>query len=158
MADNVYSLDTSALIQPWNTYYSMELCPGYWDVLDGLARKGVVFCTRDVRREIEKQDDRLFAWVKARPFLFREATEEVQRNLRRILASHPELVDSKRDRSMADPWVIAHAMAEKAIVVTKEGFAPRKVKIPDVCRAVGVVCIDDFEFLHRIGLRFSAKL
>ena len=158
MSAERYCLDTSALIQPWNTYYSMDLCPEYWDVLDGLAREGVVFCTQDVRREIEKQDDTLFAWVKERPFLFREVTAEVQTNLRSILESHRELVDTKKDRSMADPWVVAHAMAEAATVVTKEGLAPRRIKIPDVCRALGVRCIDDFQFLRELGVKFSARL
>jgi len=96
--------------------------------------------------------------VKQRPFLFREVTEEVQHNLRRILQAHPELVDTKRDRSMADPWVIAHAMAEGAVVVTKEQFAPRRIKIPDVCQAFGVRCMDDFQFLREVGVRFSATV
>lgn len=59
---------------------------------------------------------------------------------------------------MADAWVIAHAMAEGATVVTKEGFAPRRVKIPDVCNALGVRCVDDFTFLREVGVRFSARL
>lgn len=158
MGSNRYCLDTSALIQPWNTYYSMELCPEYWDVLDDLARRGVVFCTQDVKREIKKGDDELFAWVKQRPFLFQEVTAGVQQNLRSILQEHRDLVDTKRDRSMADAWVIAHAMAEGATVVTKEGFAPRRVKIPDVCNALGVRCVDDFIFLREVGVRFSARL
>lgn len=85
-------------------------------------------------------------------------TEKVQVNLRQILSTHRELVDDKKDRSMADAWVVAHAMTERAIVVTKEGFAPRKIKIPDVCKAYDVRCIDDIEFVREIGLRFSAKL
>ena len=158
MSDRIYCLDTSALIQPWNTYYSMDLCPEYWDVLDDLGKRGVVFCTQEVRREIQKGDDDLFAWVKERDFLFREMTEEVQQNLRHIVEKHRELVDTKKDRSIADPWVIAHAMAEKATVVTKEGFAPRRIKIPDVCSALRVRCVDDFQFLREAGVRFSASL
>lgn len=158
MPGKVYCLDTSALIQAWNTYYSPDLCPEYWDTIEELARRHRVFCTEEVRREIKKGDDDLFRWVKQRPFLFREVTPQVQENLRRILASHRELVDSKKDRSIADPWVIAHAMAENAAVVTKEGTAPRKVKIPDVCHALGVECMDDFQFLREVGVRFSARL
>ena len=158
MSGMKYCLDTSALMEPWNKYYSMDLCPQYWDVLNDLGEKGIVFCTHDVKREIEKKDDDLFAWIKDRPFLFREVTEQVQENLRGILASHSRLVNTAKERSMADPWVIAHAMAENATVVTKEGFAPRKIKIPDVCMALKVPCIDDFEFLRRVGVRFSATL
>lgn len=158
MASNIYCFDTSALMQPWNTYYSTEFFPDFWDVIDALARDGHIFCTDEVRREIAKKDDSLHAWVKERPFLFREPTEEVQENLRRILASHKELVKEGKDRSMADPWVIAHAMAEGATVVTKEAPAPRKVKIPDVCEAYDVRCISDTQFVREIGLKFSARL
>ncbi|MBN2269795.1 MAG: DUF4411 family protein [Sedimentisphaerales bacterium] len=158
MSKKIYCLDTSALIQPWNTYYSVDICPEYWQVLEDLANKGVVFCTQEVKREIEKQDDGLHAWAKERPFLFREISEQVQVNLRNILSTHKELIDDKKDRSMADAWVVAHAMAEKAVVVTKEGFAPRKIKIPDVCHAYNIPCIDDIQFVREIGLKLSARL
>jgi hypothetical protein len=59
---------------------------------------------------------------------------------------------------MADPWVIAHAQAENAVVVTKESRAPKKIKIPDVCMAFNIPWMNDFEFLSEIGVKFSAKL
>ena len=158
MSAQIYCLDTSALIQPWHNYYSMDLCPQYWDVLESLAGKGTVFCTMAVKEEIEEKDDDLHLWIQQRPFLFREVTTQVQANLRRILRTHHELVDDKKDRSRADAWVAAHAMAEGAVVVTKEGFAPRKIKIPDVCRDYSIPCIDDIAFVRAIGVRFSATL
>jgi len=158
MGTRIYCFDTSALIQPWNSYYSPDICPQYWEVLEKLAAKGVVFCTQEVKREIQKQDDPLHAWVRERPFLFREITEQVQANLKKVLRTHRELVDDKKERSMADAWVVAHAMAEKAVVVTKEGFAPRRIKIPDVCQAYGIGCIDDVAFVREIRLKMSARL
>ena len=57
--------------------------------------------------------------------------------------AHQTLVDNARSRSLADPWVIAHAMKEKAIVVTKEekitATNTAKIKIPNVCENVGSV-------------------
>lgn len=156
-----YCLDSNVLIEPWNKYYSMALCPEYWEVLDELARNGTVFCTEEVRREIEKVDDELSKWVKARPYLFREASAEVQRSLRAILGRFRRLVDTARDRSMADPWVIAHAQVEKAIVVTKEMPTPagsKRIKIPDVCNQLGVPWMNEFQFLAAAGVRFSARL
>lgn len=70
MSGRIYCLDTSALIQPWNSYYSTDICPEYWQVWEDLARKGVVFCTREVKREIQKQDDALHAWVRHARFFF----------------------------------------------------------------------------------------
>ena len=62
---------------------------------------------------------------------------------------------------MADPWLIAHAMDTNATVVTKENIDSamnsKRVKIPNVCKNMGVRCIDDFEFIKEIGIEFSAK-
>ena len=52
-----YCLDTNVFIEGWNKYYSMGLCPGYWDILDKLAQEDLVFAPIEVKREIEKTDD-----------------------------------------------------------------------------------------------------
>lgn len=155
---SLFCLDTGILIEPWNKYYSPELCPEYWEIIDQLASKDVLFCTMEVKRELEKEDDELFKWVKERPHLFREVTDDVNANMRAIMKSHPQLVDDKKGRSLADPWVIAHAMAEKAIVVTTEMSASSKIKIPDVCRAYNIPWIPGFEFAKKIGVRFRAEI
>lgn len=155
-----YCLDANALIEPWNKYYSMKLCPDYWNVLDNLAKEGVIFCTEEVGRELDKIDDELKAWAGARPYLFREITRDVQLKLRNVLASYPRLVDTIRDRSMADPWVIAHAMAEGAIIVTKEHYtdgSKKRFRIPDVCEALKVPWMDDHRFAEAVGLKFSVQ-
>lgn len=156
----IYCLDTNVLIEPWNKYYSMALCSDYWELLDELARSGIVFCTEEVRREVEKIDDGLKEWVLNRPHIIREITPQVQENIRNILGRFPRLIQHTKDRSMADPWVIAHAMDTQAIVVTKElnkGPQTQKVSIPDVCDGFGVPWMNDFEFLSAIGVKFSAS-
>lgn len=153
-----YCLDTNALIQPWNSYYSMKLCPDYWSILDQLAHRKLIFCTTEVHREISRIDDELSKWIKLRSHLFRDVSDGVQQRLREVLQKFPRLVDSTKDRSMADPWVIAHALAENATVVTKEraSESPKRIKIPDVCDHFGVRWINDFQFVTEIGIRFSA--
>jgi len=156
-----YCLDTNVFIEGWNKYYSMDLCPTYWTILDQLAQQDRVFAPIEVKREITQHDDGLAGWIKTRPYLFKEITIEVQEYLREIMAKYNRLVDSTRQRSIADPWVIAHAMAEKAIVVTKEmpaGPNSRRVKIPDVCSALNFPWIDDFQLAREIGIQFSAHL
>ena len=160
MKKQKYCLDTNVLIQAWNTYYSMDLAPKYWDILDEMARNGTVLCTHEVKREIEKVDDDLNKWIKKRAYLFRDITEDVQKFIRDVLKSYPRLVDTTKDRSMADPWVIAHALAEKATVVTKEmmtGAGSTRIKIPDVCGTFNVRCINDFAFVREVGITFSAQ-
>jgi predicted nucleic acid-binding protein len=156
-----YCLDTNVFIEAWNKYYSQELCPDYWNLLESLAEQKTIFCPVEVRYEIEQIDDELAAWVKRRPYLFKDVTDRVNHHMRSIMSTYPRLVDSTRKRSMADPWVIAHAIAENAVVVTKEvpaGDHTPRVKIPDVCNALGVAWMNDFDFLDTIGVRFSAQL
>ena len=157
---NKFCLDTNALIEPWNKYYSMELCPDYWELLDSLAKEGTIFCTEEVERELSRTDDDLTDWVKIRSYLFKAINEDVQIKLRELLEKYPRLVDTIKDRSMADPWVIAHAMAEDAIVVTKEILtlgSKKRIRIPDVCEALGIPWMDDHGFAQTIGIRFSVN-
>ena len=156
-----YCLDTNVFIEAWNRYYSMDLCPQYWRILDDLAQQGTIFAPIEVKREIEKTDDGLYAWLRKRSYFFRDVDLRVQRELRRIMASHGRLVDSIKQRSIADPWVIAFAIAEDAVVVTKEepaGPSSRRIKIPDVCHALDVPWMNDFEFAKEIGIKFTAEL
>jgi hypothetical protein len=155
----VYCLDSNVFIHAWNDYYAPDQCPEYWEILDGLAKQGRIFCCDEVRREIEKQDDGLCRWLKARPHFVQDISTDVQRNVREILQKYPLLVNSKKDRSMADPWVVAHAMACGAVVVTKEmpgGGNGKAPKIPDVCDGVKVAWINDFLFNRELKIRFRA--
>jgi len=64
---------------------------------------------------------------------------------------------------MADPWVIAHAMVEKAIVVSKE-YRTRehqkdtRIKIPDVCMHYELPCINDYQFVEEVGIQFTVQM
>lgn len=73
----------------------------------------------------------------------------------RILASHKRLVDTKKGRSIADPWVIAQAQVMSAVIVTEEqpsrGSSP---KIPDVCEALGVQYTNVIGLIRAMGLQF----
>lgn len=157
----IYCLDTNVFVEGWNKYYSMELCPSYWEIIDRLGQEGRVFAPIEVKREILKVDGGLAEWVKSKAHLFRDIDDEVQDHLRAIMSSHPRLVDSIKQRSIADPWVIAFARSEGAIVVTKEspaGEDSRRIKIPDVCNAYGIPWIDDFTFAIESGIRFQAQI
>ena len=139
----------------------MDLCPQYWQVLNDLAKQGVIFSPIEVKREIEKIDDGLKGWIKDKPYFFKEITIEVQEHLRRIMANHGRLVDSIKQRSIADPWVIAFAIAENAVVVTKEtpaGSISNRIKIPDVCIALNIPWMNDFDFAKEVGIRFTVQL
>lgn len=156
-----YCLDSNVYIEAWNKYWSIDLCPDYWGLLDSMARKGLIYSPVEVKSEIEKVHDDLYRWVKQRDYLFQEIDETVQIHLREIMRHFPRLVDSIKIRSVADPWVIALARAKGGTVVTKEdsvGPDSNRVHIPDVCESLSVPWLSDYAFARQVGIRFSAQI
>jgi len=160
----VYCMDANILIQAWQKYYSPEICPSYWEVLNDLGKKGVIFIPELVYEEIENGEDNLFEWLKNSNIPIKKMDGEVTNCLKKIYAAnsdHQYLVSSNGIHSKADPWVIAHAIKEKAIVVTKETKdyfkKPTKIKIPHVCDNMHVRWMDDFEFIKNLNIKFICK-
>jgi hypothetical protein len=161
----IYCLDANVLIQAWQKYYSPKLCPTYWEILNDLGSKGRIFIAEEVFNEITRTEDELCEWLKASKIPVRNISENVTRCLQAIYAkdaSHTSLVDNTKSRSLADPWIIAHAMNENAIVVTKEekitASNSNKIRIPNVCENMGVTWINDFEFILELKIQFSCTL
>lgn len=160
----VYCLDANVLIQAWQKYYSPQLCPSYWEVLNDLGAAERIFLPQHVREEIVRTEDDLAAWVKGSDIPVQAVTGPITLALRQINEANPihqTLSDNSKGRSLADPWVIATAMAMGACVVTKEELSKavndKKVKIPDVCRNMRVPCINDFQFLMEIDAKFFCQ-
>lgn len=160
-----YCLDSNVLIQAWQKYYSPKYCPSYWEVLNGLGRQREIFIPQMVYDEIVRTDDELSEWLKASQIEVKPITNAVTTLLRRIYdadPSHKFLVDNKKGRSLADPWVIAHAIEENATVVTKEekitAFNTNKIKIPNVCDNMHVRWINDFDMISEFGVKFVCSL
>ncbi|TNF39740.1 MAG: DUF4411 family protein [Cytophagales bacterium] len=162
---NTYCLDANVLIQSWQKYYNPRLCPEYWSLLSQLGAQGIVFIPGEVRQEILRTEDELADWLKSSSIPVKPINATVAQCLRNIYEAHPShqtLVDNTKGRSLADPWVIAHAMAENAAVVTKEekvtAANAKRIKIPNVCESMAVRCIHDFEFLEELGVRFACSI
>ena len=161
----IYCLDANVLIQAWQKYYSPKFCPDYWEVLSELGNQGKLFIPENVYEEITRTEDDLSKWLKKSKIPIRKIDEAVGSCLNAVYSnnpSHKNLVDNTRGRSLADPWVIAHAMNEKATVVTKEEKVTArnstKIKIPNVCDNMGVRWINDFQLVEELGLQFSCRL
>ena len=154
-----YCLDSNAFIEPWTRRYPIDLFPDYWESLEEMGDSGIVLATEEVLKELEKIDDGLKVWAKARPVIFRALDEPTQENVLTVLAEYPRLIDSKKNRSMADPFVVAQAMTSESIVVTEEIAAPgsKSPKIPDVCNHFGIECVDVLTFMRNEGMIFHRR-
>lgn len=160
-----YCLDANVLIQAWQKYYNPKFCPDYWNVLIELGKQDKIFIPELVSEEITRTEDDLSKWLKGSKIPIRKISEPVTVCLQKVYTSNPihlSLVDNTKARSLADPWVIAHAMHENAIVVTKEekvtALNSNKIKIPNVCENMGLRWINDFQLIEELDIKFNCSL
>ncbi len=153
----IFCLDTSAWMDGWSRDYPKDVFPSLWKNLETQITTGNIKSSEEVYVEIKKKDDELYSWLKNRKIkIFVPIEEEIQELVSEILADHPRLVDTKKNRSQADPFVIATAEYLNAVLVTGEK-ASNKIeipKIPDVCQHRGVACCSFLEMLRRTGWQF----
>jgi len=123
--------------------------------MEAAAHTGVVLAVDEVYRELEKKDDDAFQWVKARRMMVVALDTEIQRNVGAILSAHPRLIDTRKNRSSGDPFVIALAQCRRLTVVTGEKASGiiAKPNIPDVCDALHVPCMNVLAMFRKEGWR-----
>lgn len=139
-----YSIDTSAILDAWTRYYPPDVMPGLWKQLEELIGNGQLIATEEVLYELEKKEDDAYEWSKNNENMFILTDERIQLAVIEILRDHKKLIDTRKNRSGADPFVIALAKVEGCGVVTgeKPTNRPERPKIPDVCRAIVIPCIN----------------
>jgi hypothetical protein len=154
MIEQRFSLDTSALINPWRKMWPLDLIPTFWTGIAAMNADGRVVLSEEVLRELEHKDDELHRWAKANLCTWHPVSVEVQECVREIMARWGRLVDQRPGHGSADPFVIATARVTGAIVVTDESpvATEQKPKIPFVCNELGVECIAPLEFVRRTAI------
>ena len=139
----VYLPDTSALIAAWSERYPKDVFPEVWQFVDGL--NGRLRVCEYVRDEVKRHAEDLLAWLDSATIDSRlslsslsvNGAESVHGHFRRIARGWPNW-RAVRTGNHADPWVIAYAQALGGIVVSEEQSGGNDVRIPDVCRELGV--------------------
>jgi len=113
-----------------------------------------------VQEEIHKVGSAgLRQWVDDRGRIF-VPTGDLLAQAQAIQGQFPGLLDPKAEFEEADAYVIALARMRDGIVVTQETPAsekrnPRRTHfIPDVCRDLGIPCINLLGLMRREGWRF----
>ena len=162
-----YIFDTSAFITI-NRFYPHTFVPDLWDKLEKLIKSGNIISHEYVLNEINpttKKPDFLAEWVGDKTEIFRGITQEQTEIVRKILEKFPGLIDYKKEKDEADPWVIALAKEEiempglfkrDVIVVSQE--SPRSPqKIPAVCKHFGISYKSLFEFFESRGWIFRIE-
>jgi Domain of unknown function (DUF4411) len=160
MADAIqfkYVIDTSSIIHWYVETYDPEILPNLPQRIDDLVTSERLVAPEAVRGEIRPGDD-LHIWAKQQTQLFVEENEDVQREVARLMKKHHNAKKPGKGISGADPFVIAMAktLGVGWIVICNEHEGSQENrKIPYVCKAEGIPCIDFKELMLREKWKFT---
>lgn len=145
----MYSLDTSVFMDWQARYYPLDVFRSLEVKIDELIAAGELAAVQLVKEEIDAVGTPgLQAWVKNRVQLFVPMAPDLQAAGAEIEAAYPDLMDPKGLHESADAYVIALARLRNGIVLSQETSAAEKRNpkrthyVPDVCRDLGVSCIN----------------
>lgn len=157
----IYLLDSNIFITAKNNL-PLDVYPSFWQAMSKLAHSGQFKSIKRVENELRKGNDEIVSWIDnelPKDFFISEdkntlsALSSVSQwaNLSRVYtaAAKNEFV------SVADSWIVAEALSQSCTVVTFETSDPnckRRVKIPDVCNAVGVKFCDLNTAFRNLGI------
>jgi len=160
----MFVLDSSVFIEASRRYYAFDIAPTFWDALINSANNNQLCSIDWVKKELLRGNDKLADWAKndfSSAFLSSDR-DNIFRTYALIMTWVEGEVQytsaAKADFAKgADGWVISFARVNSYVVVTQEVYSPeikRKVPIPNVCREFDVECIDTFNMLRELNIRF----
>lgn len=158
-----FLLDTNIFIEAKNRYYGFDICPGFWDWMDGVCGQDVG-SIETVCDELMDGGDELAAWAKDRKdaaWFLKVDDDATQGNFAAVAnyVAGEQYSQAAVDKFLAkaDPWLIAKAITVGAKIVTHEMPEPaskKRVPIPNVCNHFGVQCVNTFDALRHFAAAF----
>ena len=153
----LYSVDTNIYMDWQARHYPTDVFSSIIERIDGLIAEERFLSPALVQEELDAVGtSELSAWAEARPPVWVPNAEILEAALA-IQARFPGLLDPKAEFEEADAYVIALAQQRDGIVVTSETPAAEKSKpkrefyVPDVCRELGIHCINLLGLMRREG-------
>jgi hypothetical protein len=158
---NGYLLDANVLIQAKNLHYGLDFCPAFWDWLVQSNQAGRVFSIDKVANEIGAGNDELAEWARndgSGLFLPTDASiaESLPEVSKWAMSQQYEATAISTFFLSADYYLIAHALANRRILVTHEvpANSPKRIKIPNACLGLKIEFMMPYEMLRKERARF----
>ena len=158
----LYLLDANCFIHAHNMYYPLDRVPEYWDWLVAKAQDKILKVPKEIFDEVAGGQDELADWMKVHQgeLVLNETPDmaRVQSVLNDGYAAN--LTQEELDKLGRDPFLISYGLGlDDRTIVSKEVSKPTKTRanrrVPDVCRDLGVLVMDDFQLIRT--LNFSTK-
>ncbi len=146
----MYVFDTCSFIKLEHTY-PIKHFPSVWAYFDQMISDEKIHSSYVIYKEILNGKDIILNWAKANSSIFKPVTLEIQQEAKNIVNKYPSILDYKRAKSGADPFIIAMAKTNNHILVTEETLSgnPLPKKIPDICKLLNIPCIDLLNVIKR---------
>lgn len=119
-----------------------------WENIDQLIHQRIIVSCSEIRDEINNKDDLVKDWFNTTGCYCFEIDNDIQTRVIEILKKHPKLVDFGANKSSADAFLIATAMENNLTIITEESKL-KQYKIPMICKALGVNCIDIYDLCEQ---------
>ena len=157
----MYSLDTSMFMDWQARFYPPDIFLSLGTKIEELiadSRCNAVDLVREEIAAVGTPD--LRAWAKNHRGLFVALDPQIQIEAATIESRYPDLMDPKSPYQSADAYVIALAKVKSGVVVSQETSAAEKRNpkrthyIPDVCRDLGIPCINLLGLMRRENWTF----
>lgn len=152
----MYSIDTNIYLDWWERRYPEDVFPSLKQHVEALIAAGKWNAVERVEDEIgHVGTPKLKAWAKVQKAQFIKHDVALLTEANAVTTAYPGLIDPYARHDEADRYVIALAKLRGWTVVTHETPARSKKRalrshfIPDVCRGLGVPCIDLLELMRR---------
>lgn len=170
MSEQAFLLDANSFIAPYRGYYSFDFAPGFWAQMERNIKEGRIAILDVVRDEILRGNDDLTEWIKTQDVsvLIDHREEKIlvyYGQILQYLQSNPYYRDSALTEwskgSVADPWLIATAIAYHYPIVTFETANTnpnqqnpwKMAKIPEVADHFGVTTINLYAMMRTLNFR-----
>jgi len=151
-----FTLDTNILIGLVQRY-PRDIFPAMWSNIESSVQAGDSCICEAILREVHRGGDELHKWAKELPGFVCSATDQELASVAEIAVAHPGWVQGQLNE--ADPFVVAHAIAEKSTIVTEESrkgpnTLDKNQKIPNIADEHGVETMKFFDYVRENGWRF----
>ena len=130
----MYLFDANVLIQSQNTFYSKDICPGFWDWLIREDLKGNLKSIREVHAEFTPDNPDLQAWLGKNEslFIFQSSESKLNQAYKKLAkwVNERNCCDSAKSKFLdkTDYHLVAHGMAENLPIITFEKPEPNSKK------------------------------
>ncbi len=138
-----YCIDTNSILER-NRNYPPDIFVTLWQGIEQLIAAGRLVASDEVKQELGRVHDEAGTWARSQSGLFVPMDKAQTDEVTRILEDFEDLLDYRKGKSGADPFVIALARVRGYAVVTYERKAPPKTRptIPNVCEHYKIPCFD----------------